>query len=105
MPALFLQARMASRWPCQEGVRKLDANSHRSASSYNSTCKPVSGKTAGTHAVDGLPHVDGLHHVVYMSLVQAIVLDHVVCGWIVCECVIKPLHVVSKRGDQAVSVI
>ena len=62
-------------------------------------------KVAGTHAVDGLLLVVGLHHVVYMSLVQAIVLDHVVCGWIVCECVIKHLHVVRKRGDRAVSVI
>ena len=64
-------------------------------------------KNAGTHAVDGLPLVVGLHHVVDMSLVQAIaiLLDPVVCGWIVCKCVIKHLHVVRKRGDQAVRVI
>ena len=64
-------------------------------------------KIAGTHAVDGLLLVVGLHHVVDVSLVQAIaiLLDHVVCGWIVCECVIQHLHVVRKRGDQAVSVI
>ena len=63
-------------------------------------------KIAGTHAVDGLKaFVVGLDHVVDMSLVQAMVLDHFVCGWIVCECVIKHLHVVRKRGDQEVRVI
>ena len=62
-------------------------------------------KIADTHAVDGLLLVVGLDHVVDMSLVQAIVLDHFVCGWIVCECVIKHLHVVRKRGDQEVRVI
>ena len=30
---------------------------------------------------------------------------HVVCGWIVRMFVIKHLHVVGKRGDQAMSII
>ena len=43
----------------------------------------MSEKVAGTHAVDGLLLVVGLHHVVYMSSVQAIVLDHF-CLWLDC---------------------
>ena len=47
MPALFLQARMASRWALSrrgEKIRCQFPSLSRSASSYNSTCKPVSEK-------------------------------------------------------------
>ena len=88
-------------------MRKLDANSHRSASSYNSTrdphAKPLSGKMLAR-----MLWMVCLMWMVWIMLwtchwfkqLQLYLIMLFVVGLFVS--VIKHLHVVRKRGDQSV---